>query len=120
MADPAPVAQTFFVDDDIRKKFRLDGIVTVVDAMHLQQHLDEEKPEGVENESIEQIAFADMVILNKCDLVENVEGAAEVQTADELKCATGDDEMTLGNFTSGAPASSKPSDVQGCSEGGER
>eukprot|EP00933_Yihiella_yeosuensis_P017609 TRINITY_DN14671_c0_g1_i1.p1 TRINITY_DN14671_c0_g1~~TRINITY_DN14671_c0_g1_i1.p1 ORF type:complete len:402 (-),score=103.18 TRINITY_DN14671_c0_g1_i1:124-1176(-) len=69
MADPAPVAQTFFVDDFISSNFRLDGIVTVVDALHLLQHLDEEKPEGVENESQEQIAFADRIILNKCDLV---------------------------------------------------
>merc|ERR1719265_884832 len=41
LADPAPVAQTFFMDDDIQKKFRLDGIVTVVDAAHVEQHLDE-------------------------------------------------------------------------------
>lgn len=69
MADPAPVAQTFFVDEDIQKKYRLDGIVTVVDAAHVEQHLDEEKPEGAENESIEQIAFADRIILNKIDLL---------------------------------------------------
>eukprot|EP00752_Nemacystus_decipiens_P012865 g11390.t1 len=69
MADPAPVAQTFFVDEDVQKKYRLDGIVTVVDAAHVEQHLDEEKPEGAENESVEQIAFADRIILNKIDLV---------------------------------------------------
>eukprot|EP00903_Cladosiphon_okamuranus_P021309 g19580.t1 len=69
MADPAPVAQTFFVDDDVKEQYRLDGIVTVVDAAHVEQHLDEEKPEGVENESVEQIAFADRIILNKVDLV---------------------------------------------------
>jgi len=68
MADPAPVAQTFFVDDDVKAKYRLDGIITVIDVAHLEQHLDEEKPEGAENESVEQIAFADRVILNKCDL----------------------------------------------------
>jgi len=79
MADPAPVAQTFFVDDEIKEKFRLDGIVTVVDAKHLVQHLDEEKPEGVENESVEQIAFADRIILNKCDLVEDTGKSSDVQ-----------------------------------------
>ena len=42
MADPAPVAQTFFVDDDIKSFARLDGIVTLVDAKHIEQHLDEE------------------------------------------------------------------------------
>ena len=47
LADPAPVAQTFFVDDDIEENYTLDGIITVVDAKHIIQHLQEEKPEGV-------------------------------------------------------------------------
>ena len=51
LADPAPVAQTFFVDEDLKETIYLDAILTVVDAAHLSQHLDEEKPEGVENES---------------------------------------------------------------------
>eukprot|EP00415_Alexandrium_ostenfeldii_P001636 UN1636 len=70
LADPAPVAQTFFADDFIQKKLALDGILTVVDAQHIIQHLDEEKPEGVENEAVEQVAFADRILLNKCDLVD--------------------------------------------------
>lgn len=49
LADPGPVAQTFFVDDKVREKCRLDAIITVVDAKHIIQHLDEEKPDGVEN-----------------------------------------------------------------------
>ena len=65
MADPAPVAQTFFVDDEVKKCFRLDGIVTLVDAKHIEQHLDAEKPEGAENEAVEQVAFADRMLLNK-------------------------------------------------------
>eukprot|EP00438_Fugacium_kawagutii_P033693 Skav201149 [mRNA] locus=scaffold2068:227148:234695:+ [translate_table: standard] len=72
LADPAPVAQTFFVDEDIQKNYKLDGIITVVDAKHVMEHLQEEKPEGVENESVEQIAFADRIILNKTDLVDDV------------------------------------------------
>lgn len=64
LADPAPVAQTFFVDDDVRKNTRLDAIVTVVDAKHLAGALDNA------HEAQEQIAFADIVILNKTDLVE--------------------------------------------------
>merc|ERR1712203_273087 len=68
-ADPAPVAQTFFVDDAVKAFARLDGIVTLIDAKHIEQHLDEEKPEGVENEAIEQVAFADRMLLNKTDLV---------------------------------------------------
>lgn len=62
MADPAPVAQTFFVDEDIKKNFRLDGIVTLVDALHIQQHWDD-------RESQQQIGFADVLLLNKVDLV---------------------------------------------------
>jgi len=70
LADPAPVAQTFFADDYVRQKCQLDGILTLVDAKHIIQHLDEEKPEGVENEAVEQLAFADRILLNKTDLVD--------------------------------------------------
>ena len=73
LADPAPVAQTFFVDDNIVERYKLDGIITVVDAKHITQHIDEEKPEGVENESVEQLAFADRIMLNKIDLVSEEE-----------------------------------------------
>jgi len=69
LADPAPVVQTFFVDEDIQMKYRLDAVITVVDAKHIISRIKEEKPEGVENESVEQIAFADKVLLNKIDLV---------------------------------------------------
>merc|ERR1719310_2511259 len=57
------------MDESIKEFARLDGIVTLVDAKHIEAHLDEEKPEGAENEAIEQVAFADRLILNKCDLV---------------------------------------------------
>lgn len=73
LADPAPVAQTFFADDFVQQKLSLDGILTVADAKHLITHLDEEKPEGVENEAVEQVAFADRILLNKCDLVDEAE-----------------------------------------------
>ncbi len=73
LADPAPVAQTFFADERISSNYRLDGIITVVDAKHIVRHLDEEKPEGVENESVEQLAFADRIMLNKIDLVDDEE-----------------------------------------------
>jgi G3E family GTPase len=63
MADPGPVAQTFFVDDDLRSLFSLDGIVTLVDAKHVHLHLDDS------SECKEQIAFADVLVLNKTDLV---------------------------------------------------
>merc|ERR1712193_542416 len=70
LADPAPVAQTFFADDFVQQSMCLDGILTLVDAKHVIQHLDEQKPDGVENEAVEQIAFADRILLNKCDLVD--------------------------------------------------
>jgi len=63
LAKPAPVAQTFFVDADVRAKTKLDAIVTVVDAKHLPQQLE------TAEEAAEQIAFADVVLLNKTDLV---------------------------------------------------
>ena len=63
LADPGPVAQTFFMDDEIRAEFALDGIVTLVDAAHVEQQL------GRSDESAEQIAFADVLVLNKTDLV---------------------------------------------------
>ena len=62
LADPAPVIQTFFVDEDMREKLLLDAVVTVVDAKHIWQHWDSD-------EAQEQIAFADVVLLNKTDLV---------------------------------------------------
>jgi G3E family GTPase len=64
MADPGPVAQTFFLDDELKTRFQLDAIVTMVDAKHFEQHVDEL------NEPAEQVAFADLVLLNKTDLVE--------------------------------------------------
>ena len=51
---PAPVAQTFFVDEQVRLNYELDAIITVVDSKHVIPHLDEERPEGMENEAVEQ------------------------------------------------------------------
>jgi G3E family GTPase len=73
LADPAPVAQTFFVDEDLKQELSLDAILTVVDARHAIMHFDEEKPDGAINESIQQVAFADRVLLNKLDLVDEEE-----------------------------------------------
>jgi G3E family GTPase len=70
LADPAPVAQTFFVDEVLKERARLDALVTVVDAKHALTRLGEIKPEGVENEAVEQVAFADRILVNKCDLVD--------------------------------------------------
>src|SRR4051812_40337552 len=63
LANPGPVAQTFFTDQEMKENFRLDAIVTVVDAKHVLQHLDKD------DEAVKQIAFADVIVLNKTDLV---------------------------------------------------
>lgn len=65
LADPGPVAQTFFMDEEIQSEFTLDGIVTLVDSAHISQQL------GRSDESTEQVAFADVLILNKTDLVDD-------------------------------------------------
>jgi G3E family GTPase len=63
LADPGPVAQTFFVEEDLKEQFLLDAIVTVIDAAHIEKHL------GEIAAASEQVAFADVVLLNKSDLV---------------------------------------------------
>ena len=73
LADPAPVAQTFFVDEDVADRTKLDAIVTVADAVHLDAQL------GEHHEAEEQIAFADVVLLNKTDLIES-ENLESVET----------------------------------------
>jgi G3E family GTPase len=64
LADPAPVAQTFFVDEEMAEFYKLDAIITMVDAKHAPQHLDDG------HEAQEQVAFADVILLNKTDLVD--------------------------------------------------
>lgn len=78
LADPAPVAQTFFVEENIGEYYRLDAIVTVVDAKHAQRQLDEH------HEAQEQVGFADCLLLSKTDLVPEAETAALVSRLRKL------------------------------------
>ena len=80
LADPGPVAQTFFVDEDLKDEFVLDAIVTLVDTLHLPAQLRREPA------AAEQIAFADVVLLNKADLVDE---ASLARLSRELRAING-------------------------------
>ncbi|KAH9715399.1 CobW C-terminal domain-containing protein [Citrus sinensis] len=79
LANPAPIIQTFYAEDAIFNEVKLDGVVTLVDAKHAGFHLDEVKPKGVVNEAVEQIAYADRIIVNKTDLVGGPQVASLVE-----------------------------------------
>ncbi len=103
LADPGPVAQTFFIDDEVKENFALDGIVTLVDTKHLALHL------GKDREAAAQIGFADVLVLNKIDLVTSeeleaverkvrtVNGTAKVLRAEHGKVAIAD-VLDVGGF----------------------
>lgn len=69
LANPSPIIQTFYMEEKLAPHVRLDGVLTLVDAKHAPLHLDEIKPDGVVNEAVQQIAYADRILLNKIDLV---------------------------------------------------
>lgn len=73
LANPAPIIQTFYLEPELLDTLRLDGVVTLVDAKYAAMHLDEVKPSGMVNEALEQVAFADRLIINKTDLVGEAE-----------------------------------------------
>jgi G3E family GTPase len=91
LAKPAPVAQTFFVDADVRAKTKLDAIVTVVDAKHAGQQLE------TSEEAAEQVAFADVILLNKTDLVSKDELAALERQIRAMNPAARIHRITRGN-----------------------
>ena len=70
LADPTPVAATFFMDNEVAKQVTLDGIVTLVDAVHIESHLDDPNLQGYDNQAVDQIVAADRIIINKTDLVD--------------------------------------------------
>ncbi|MGG5872544.1 CobW family GTP-binding protein [Pseudomonas peli] len=69
LADPYPVAQSFFINDPIADEVELDAIVTMVDAKHVAQHLEDLQLDGVDNQAVDQIVCADRIVINKVDLV---------------------------------------------------
>jgi G3E family GTPase len=77
LADPAPVCQTFFLDERTRDRYRLDAVITVVDSQYILDRLVEMKPHGVVNEAVAQVAFADKILLNKIDLVKGDNGVLD-------------------------------------------
>merc|ERR1712071_210448 len=69
LADPAPIVYTCQTNPKISDNYKIDSIICLADCKHLNQHLDEEKPDGSVNEALQQVAFADKILLNKIDLV---------------------------------------------------
>ena len=69
LADPAPILQTFDSNPVLQNNYRIDCVTTLVDVKFIKQHLDEVRPEGTVNEAVQQVAFADRVLLNKVDLI---------------------------------------------------
>ncbi|SAL50203.1 CobW family GTP-binding protein [Caballeronia humi] len=76
LADPYPVAQTFFLDDPIAKQVTLDAVVTMIDARHIASHLDDLVLDGRDNQAVDQIVCADRLVINKVDLVTPAEIAS--------------------------------------------
>lgn len=76
LADPAPIVYTVQTNPKISEHYRIDSIVCLADCKHITQHLDEKKPDGAVNEALQQVAFADKILLNKVDLVTEEEKTA--------------------------------------------
>lgn len=71
LADPYPVAQTFFLDDPIRGETNLDGVIALVDVKHILQHLDDVDVDALDNQAVDQIVCSDRIVLNKIDLADD-------------------------------------------------
>lgn len=76
LADPAPIVYTCQTNPKVSKHYNIDSIICLADCKHLNQHLDEKRPDGSVNEALHQVAFADKILLNKIDLVTEAEKAA--------------------------------------------
>jgi len=76
LADPAPIVYTIQTNPKMNEHYKIDSIVCLADAKHLDAHLNEKKPDGAVNEAQSQVAFADQILLNKVDLVTEAEKIA--------------------------------------------
>jgi G3E family GTPase len=79
LADPTPVAATFFADAEVARQVAMDAIVTLVDARHIGQHLHDPQLDGAPNQAVQQIVAADRIIVNKIDLVPDEAALAQVE-----------------------------------------
>ncbi|KAK5671598.1 hypothetical protein QVD99_001442 [Batrachochytrium dendrobatidis] len=70
LADPGPIASLFWLDEELQSDLYLDGILTIVDAKHIEQYLTTQNKHNSINEAVRQIALADRLVINKCDLVD--------------------------------------------------
>ena len=68
MADPAPILQTFMLNEEIRAFSKIDSCLTICDSPSIVMRMEEDREEGCENEAVEQVCFADKIFLNKIDL----------------------------------------------------
>ena len=92
LADPAPIIQTFESNPILMNHYRIDCVTTLVDVKFIKQHLDEVRPEGTVNEAVQQVAFADRVLLNKVDLISPeelraVKDTVRARPADRTACS---------------------------------
>ncbi|WP_439500459.1 CobW family GTP-binding protein [Aminobacter ciceronei] len=101
LADPTPVATAFFVDRSVAEEVELDAVVTLVDAMHIDQHLYDPVLDGSDNQAVNQVVAADRILINKVDLAsEDALGSLEAslrklnQTAPILRSSYGKVDLT--------------------------
>ncbi|KAG2177839.1 hypothetical protein INT43_003086 [Umbelopsis isabellina] len=87
LADPGPIASMFWLDDQLGSDIFLDGIVTLVDAKYIAEHIKDQKEDGAINEATKQIAIADRIIINKKDLLSDSEMDALQDTISGINSA---------------------------------
>eukprot|EP00252_Welwitschia_mirabilis_P014955 TRINITY_DN3303_c0_g1_i1.p1 TRINITY_DN3303_c0_g1~~TRINITY_DN3303_c0_g1_i1.p1 ORF type:complete len:445 (+),score=92.31 TRINITY_DN3303_c0_g1_i1:184-1518(+) len=97
LANPAPIIRTFYAEDMIAENVKLDGVVTLVDAKHATRHLDQVKRGGIVNEAVQQIAYADRIILNKIDLVDEQQTRKLMHKIKHINAMARVENATFGN-----------------------